>query len=41
MAIVALVVLGLLVLVYLGLQVWFVMVLQKIRDAVDSYRRKL
>ncbi|HEY7425504.1 MAG TPA: hypothetical protein VH682_14835 [Gemmataceae bacterium] len=28
-------------LVYLGLQVWYVMVLQKIRDAVASYRRRL
>jgi hypothetical protein len=28
-------------LVYLGLQVWYIMVLQKIRDAVASYRRRL
>jgi len=39
--IIFLVVLCLLVLVYLGLQVWYVMVLQKIRDAVASYRRRL
>lgn len=39
--IVFLIVLGMLVLVYLGLQVWYVMVLQKIRDAVASYRRRL
>lgn len=28
-------------LVYMGLQVWYIMVLQKIRDAVSSYRRRL
>jgi predicted Zn finger-like uncharacterized protein len=39
--IIFLVVLCLLVLVYLGMQVWYVMVLQKIRDAVASYRRRL
>jgi hypothetical protein len=41
MAVIAIIVLALLGLVYMGLQVWFVMVLQKIRDAVDAYRRKL
>jgi hypothetical protein len=39
--IISIVVLCLLVLVYMGLQVWYVMDLQKIRDAVASYRRRL
>lgn len=40
-AIILIIVVGMLGLVYLGLQVWYIMVLQKIRDAVASYSRRL
>jgi hypothetical protein len=39
--IISIVVAALAVLVYLGMNVWYVMVLQKIRDAVASYRWRL
>ncbi|HEY7312518.1 MAG TPA: hypothetical protein VH643_24350 [Gemmataceae bacterium] len=39
--IIFLVVLSMLGLVYLGMKVWYVMVLRNIRDAVASYRRRL
>jgi hypothetical protein len=41
MGIIAIIVIGLLFLGHLGIHVWYIMVLQKVRDALDSYRRRL